>query len=78
MRSQRIRHNLVTKHHHHHPVISEGARGKKKGIIILLMEMTTGTNDLVDKVAVCIKIITNMKTPQTTISTFKTLSQRNN
>ena len=29
MRSQRIRHDLVTKHHHHHPGISQGARKKK-------------------------------------------------
>ena len=78
MRSQRVRHDLVTKHHHHHhPGISEGAR-KNTAIIILLMEMTAGTNDLAGKVPVCIKIVTNLKTLQTTISTFRTLSQRNN
>ena len=78
MRSQRVRHDLVTNHHHHHyPGISEGAR-KTTVIIILLMEMTTGTNDLAGKMAVCLKIITNLKTLQTTISTFRTLSQRNN
>ena len=73
--SDMTRHNHH--HHHHHPGISEGAR-KNMVIIILLMEMRTGTNDLAGKVAVCLKIITNLKTLQTTISTFRTLSQRNN